>query len=42
MGAEIASKDLPGGRTAVVEPLLFGRARVSVGPTGAMWFESSW
>jgi hypothetical protein len=38
----IAEKTLPDGRVAVVHPLTFDRARISVGPAGAAWFDDSW
>lgn len=38
----IAKKDLPDGQTVFVYPLTFGRARISIGPTGEQWFSDSW
>lgn len=29
-------------RTAQVYPLTFGRARLSIGPTGTMWYDDGW
>jgi hypothetical protein len=39
---ELASKEYSDGRTAVVIPLLFGRARIAIGPTGSMGFDDLW
>lgn len=36
------TKTLPDGRTAVVMPLTFGRARLSVGQKHSMGFDDQW
>lgn len=36
------SKDVPGGRTLDVIPLLFGRARICIGPTGSVSYDDVW
>lgn len=33
---------LPDGRAIVVMPLLFGRARLGIGPAGSGWFSDVW
>lgn len=38
----LAEKPLPGGRVAQVTPLTFGRARLHVGPAGALWYSDEW
>lgn len=37
-----AARRLPDGRLAVVVPLLFGRARIGVGPPDVRTFEDLW
>lgn len=36
------TRELQDGRTAVVYPLTFGRARLSVGPSGSSFFDDEW
>lgn len=38
----ITERQLPDNRTIVVHHLTFGRARLSIGPTGEQWFEDGW
>lgn len=35
-------RPLPDGREVVVYPLLFGQARLVVGPAGAGWTDDEW
>lgn len=38
----LASRVLPDGRQAMVVPLTFGRARLTVGPVGAGVYDDGW
>jgi hypothetical protein len=42
LGPHYARRILPDGREAVVSPLLFGRARLTVGPEGEDWVTDQW
>lgn len=35
-------KLLPDGREVTIQPLSFGRARLTVGPAGAPWYDDGW
>lgn len=35
-------RDLPDGRTLIIWPLTFGRARLVIGPTGARYYNDAW
>lgn len=37
-----ARRGLPAGREAVVFPILYGRARLAVGPAGCMGYDDVW
>lgn len=39
---EIATKELPGDRTASVVLLTYGRARIVVGRTGSWTYDDGW
>jgi hypothetical protein len=38
----LARKAFADGREAIVHPLTYGRARISIGPAGSLWFYDSW
>jgi len=40
--SEYGRRTLPDGRVVVVYPLLFGRARLVVGPAEVEWTENEW
>jgi hypothetical protein len=35
-------KQLPDGREILVVPMTFGKARLTIGPAGAGWYEDGW
>lgn len=42
LGEFYACRILADGRELVVKPLTFGRARLTVGPAGARWYQDGW
>lgn len=39
---EMMCKRLPDGRAVFIDHLTFGRARLSVGPPDAIWYDDGW
>ncbi len=38
----LAHRDLPDGRSLYVMPLTYDRARLAIGPTGALGYDRAW